>query len=127
MIDPISSTTLQAIRVALDALAQRQQLIAANVANANNAGYTARDLTFESTLRDAMSNTTEPSQIVTALDALGTDVAQGALVHARANGTVELDAEMVRLNETVIRYQALVTGLGKFGSLTHIAISGEVK
>jgi flagellar basal-body rod protein FlgB len=125
MIDQLSTVTSTAVGVALDALAQRQQLIAANLANANSARYELRELRFEDTFRRIVLE--GGSDAMQSLLQLRQELRDGAHVRRNGNEPVRLDAEMLRLNETVIRYQALIAGLGKYGSLARMAISGEVK
>jgi flagellar basal-body rod protein FlgB len=128
MIDQLSTVTSTAVSVALDALAQRQQLIAANLANVNSANYAARDLKFEDALASALSSmSTDGDESKAALLQLKNDLSGGAFVTTSPADAVRMDAELVRLNETVIRYQALVEGLGKYGSLARMAIAGEIK
>lgn len=128
MIDQLSTVTSTAVSVALDALAQRQQLIAANIANANSANYAVRDLKFEDALASALNSmSTDDAESKASLLQLKNDLNSGAFVTHGPVETVKMDAEMVRLNETVIRYQALIEGLGKYGSLAKMAIAGEIK
>jgi flagellar basal-body rod protein FlgB len=128
MMDQLTTVTSSAVSVALDALSQRQQLIATNLANANIGAATLHDVRFEDALRRAMSHANEhPADTLQSLASLKEDVRAGGLRSQSPSAAVQMDAELVRLNETVIRYQALIEGLGKYGSLVGMAISGEVK
>lgn len=128
MMDQLTTVTSSAVSVALDALSQRQQLIATNLANTNTGAMTMHDVRFEDALRHAMSQATEhPADTLQSLASLKEDVRAGVLRSQSPSAPVQMDAELVRLNETVIRYQALIEGLGKYGSLLGMAISGEVK
>lgn len=128
MIDQLSTVTSTAVSVALDALVQRQQLIAANLANANSVASTVHRLKFEEAFSRVLDGmTTDGPEALQALLQIKHDLRDGTLVTRDPAQSVQTDAEMVRLNETVIRYQALIEGLGKYASLTHMAISGEVK
>jgi flagellar basal-body rod protein FlgB len=128
VIDELTNVTSTAVSVALDALAQRQQLIAANIANVNSANYTLRELNFEDALRRAIADTSStPEESLIAMRQLKQDINTGLFAQQTAAGPIDVDAEMLRLNETVIRYQALIEGLGKYGSLARMAISEEVK
>ena len=60
-ISPISDLTTSALHVALDGLDQRQQAIAANIANLETPGYLAREVNFEDSLRAAIE-TGRPDQ-----------------------------------------------------------------
>jgi flagellar basal-body rod protein FlgB len=117
-----------AVAVALDALSMRQQTIAANLANVNTAGYRAGSVDFEAALQSAMQSAPDrPEETLQALAELRESVRSGDFVSTAQNAGVEIDLELTRMSETVLRYQALVQGLGKYGSLAHMAITGEVK
>lgn len=128
MIDQLTTVTSSAVSAALDALSQRQQLIATNLANTNSGATTTHDVRFEDALRQAMSNASEnPAEATQSLARLKEDLRSGSLRSKSSSESIQMDAQLVRLNETVIRYQALIEGLGKYGSLVGMAISGEVK
>ena len=117
-----------AVAVALDALSMRQQTIAANLANVNTAGYRAGGVDFEQALRGAMEAAPDqPEQTLQELAELRDSVRSGDFMRTAQHAGVEIDMELTRMSETVLRYQALVQGLGKYGSLAHMAITGEVK
>ena len=129
MIDSLDTVTSTTVAAALDALQLRQQSIAANLANAGSAGYVSQNVSFEAALLQALESDPEGSKSAS-LGKLGEfrdSLKDGAYTQKAAKTGVEIDLEMVRLNETVIQYQALIQGLGKYGSLARMAISGEVK
>jgi flagellar basal-body rod protein FlgB len=129
MLDELSTLTSATVGTALDALSMRQQLIAANLANASSAGYSPARVDFETALRRELESGGDRSAAETldALHKLRADINEGHFTSRSQSQGVEIDLEMLRLNETVIRYQALIQGLGKYGSLARMAISGEVK
>jgi flagellar basal-body rod protein FlgB len=129
MIDSLSTITSSAVATALDALSLRQQLIAANLANAGSAGYAARRMEFEAALQKVLAQgaADSPAETLQALNELRSDLNRGEYTRRAPAGAIELDLEMLRLNDTVIRYQALIQGLGKYGSLARMAVTGEVK
>jgi flagellar basal-body rod protein FlgB len=120
MIDQLGSITSSAVAAALDGLALRQQVIAGNIANAGSIDYSVRKVDFESALQAELSR-------AGGLDEFRQELKSGAFTSESPGTAVELDIEMLRLNDTVLRYQALVQGLGKYGSLARMAITGEVK
>lgn len=133
MIDSLSTVTSSVVSVALDALSQRQQLIATNLANANSTGYVPQYMEFESALKQAIEEAaslsgTDAQQVLAELRQRigGGDYVVEAGTGAASSG-VQIDLEMVRLNETVLQYQALIQGMGKYGSLARMAVSGDVK
>jgi len=129
MLDSLSTVASSTVHVALDALALRQQLISTNLANANSAQYGSYRIDFEQALQREVdsSATRSPAETLESLRSLRGELSSGAHIKESASAAVEIDQEMIRLNETVIRYQALIQGLGKYGSLARMAISGEVK
>ena len=129
MIDELSTVTSATVATALDALALRQQLIAANLANAGSAGYSAARVSFEDALRQELASgvSESKSETLAALRELRASLSEGEFTQRSSEPGVEIDLEMLRLNETVIRYQALIQGLGKYGSLARMAITGEAK
>lgn len=129
MLDDLSTLTSATVATALDALSVRQQLIAANLANAGSAGYSPARVDFETALRrelESGGDRTVP-ETLDALARLRAGLNEGHFTNRSQSQGVQIDLEMLRLNETVIRYQALIQGIGKYGSLTRMAISGEVK
>ena len=52
----ITDRTIAALQKSLDLRAQKQQVIAGNIANAETPGYSARKLSFEDNLRKAISS-----------------------------------------------------------------------
>jgi len=129
MIEEMSGVTSALVKTALDGLAMQQRVIANNIANANSSGYTAQGMEFEAALRAAAQrHGDEPAADVKArLRQLSAAIDNGELVHATDNIGVKLDIEMALLNQTVLKYQALVQAMGQFGSLRAMAISGEIK
>lgn len=127
MLESLQGVTSTLVRVALDGLAQQQRVIANNIANANSTGFNARRLDFESELRAAARTDrhAEPEIAKAHLRQIGANIAAGDYIHAAPDATVEIDLELARMNETVLKYQALIQGLGKSGSLVQMAITGD--
>jgi flagellar basal-body rod protein FlgB len=126
--DQLATPVSAAVATALDALSLRQQAIAANLANANTAGYRASGVDFEDALRSALDGLgTEPEETLQKLSELRAGLQSGDFTRTAQNAGVELDMELAHMSETVLRYHALIQGLGKYGSLAHMAITGEVK
>ena len=91
-----------ALERALAGAAQRQSLIANNLANASTPGFKRSDLDFQSTLADALGSGDEQAVASTSF-APTVDQSTGS-----ADGNnVDLDAEMANLNENAATYQAL--------------------
>ncbi|MBI2767316.1 MAG: flagellar basal body rod protein FlgB [Chloroflexi bacterium] len=112
---PLGDSTIATTRAWLSGLSQRQQAISNNIANIDTPGYTAQEVPFEQELRRAIGQggaklaTTNPGHIATggtSKNQLGLQQAQ-LLTSARRDGNnVDIDAQMVTLSETSMRYQA---------------------
>jgi flagellar basal-body rod protein FlgB len=113
VLNDIASITLHQ---ALSGLAERQRVIADNIANIETPGYRAGRVLFEDTLRSAV-NAGTPAQATA-------DVEQ-SLEPTRLNGNnVNLDHETLANVDTGLRYQLMLRALdGKYG-LLHDAIRG---
>ena len=127
MIDSIPSVTSALVGVALDGLALQQRVIANNIANVNSPGFAAGRVDFETALRNAadggIDNT--PAEIKERLQQVDAGIDTGTFIKQAEQPGVQLDLEMAQLNQTVLKYQALIQGLNSFGALTSMAISGE--
>lgn len=128
MIEDLSGVTGQLIRVALDAAVARHQVIANNIANVDTPGYVPKRLSFEDQLSrfaTQMSGSAGDSALKGELDSIAAMLNDGSLVRASAEHEgIELDREMVRLTENVLRYQALLEAASKRGAVMRLAISG---
>lgn len=107
--------TITALSLALDAAAQRHQVIAANIANANTPGFTAQRLSFEAQVNLGLQGKPAVaevrSQLVPELTADG---------QARS---VQLDAEVAQLSQNSLQYQALLRAINRQMSLLATAVS----
>lgn len=112
----LNSVTLQLIKLGLDGLSLRQQVIAHNIANADTPGYQARAVTFEEALQRQMKTqgqrlvlaTTHPAHLTGQVPLLAPQVVTRPATTMRPDGNnVDIDLEMSQLAETTIRYQAL--------------------
>ena len=116
MTQSIEAVTTATLSLALDAATLRQQVIAANIANANVPGYTAKTVSFDAVLASAFTGTPGSgaalqAHVVPRLDADG---------HARS---VQIDSEMAELSLNQLQYQTLVAGLNKHLSVLSSAIA----
>jgi flagellar basal-body rod protein FlgB len=106
-------------QAALNLRATRQELIAANIANADTPNYKARDIDFASALRGAMSGTGESLPITTTSPAhfgelsgesvMGAPVLYRKVIQPSADGnTVDMDVERAQFADNALRYEASV-------------------
>ncbi|RYE68055.1 MAG: flagellar basal body rod protein FlgB [Oxalobacteraceae bacterium] len=106
---------------ALSLRAQRQELLASNIANADTPNYKARDIDFSSALQGAVARaggsaasplaTTNAAHIGAAADgktlADGTPVLYRSVTQGAVDGnTVEMDTERTQFADNGLRYEA---------------------
>ena len=123
-------------QAALGLRAQRQQIIAGNIANADTPNYKARDIDFSAALENAVagrsSGGTLPLAATSALHLQGSADSGPVRLLYRTPGqpsadgnTVEMDAERANFSENAIRYEAGITFItGKVRTLLS-AIQGQ--
>lgn len=120
---------MQFNEAALSLRAQRQQILASNIANADTPNYKARDIDFTKALQGAMSRGASASALTTTdanhLGVGGSSGSSGATaplmyrtpLQASLDGnTVEMDTERNQFADNSIRYEASLT-----------MISGQIK
>lgn len=113
MLDDIASVTLS---TALSALAARQRISANNIANIETPDFRASQLSFESSLRDAVS-AGEPARadlsVTTTTDAPGIN-----------GNNVSLDTETVTDGKSQLQYQLLSGAMSSKFALLDTVIKG---
>jgi flagellar basal-body rod protein FlgB len=115
------SMTIAAVSTALDAAVLRQQVLAANIANASTVGYVPRRLSFEAEFARAAGAGRTAAEDSSALQwrarvepDLGAD---------GAPRRVQIDEQMVELARNSVHFQALVKGLNRHLSILAAAVS----
>lgn len=112
----IESLTTALVSTALDASSARQQVIAANIANAGRADYTAQRISFDATVSRMAEGQRRPASVDLHMhlrpDVGGDGIARG----------VQLDVEVGALAQNGVHYQALIKGLNKFMSVMASAV-----
>lgn len=100
---------------ALSLRAERQRLIASNIANADTPGYVARDMDFARALREATGQTQGAAVAATKARHLGPAAgarAEPQLLYAHASqdnldrNTVDLDRERASFADNTVKYEA---------------------
>jgi len=127
-------TTTQLLQKVLDLRAKNQEIIGANIANAETPGYSAQTFTFEDQLKNALSDSgmhpvaTRANHIP--LTPTNLDQVSGTL-SSKADSTgigdqnsVSVDQEMIKLSENQILYETAITMLNKKLSLIKYAANG---
>ena len=120
---------------ALNVQAQRQQLLASNIANADTPNYKARDVDFRSALQGALGNRFGPLALATTSSSHLPDAAAGPLqayigfrreLQSSVDGnTVNMDVERAAFAENSIHYEASVTFINSIVRGMQRAISGQ--
>lgn len=126
MIDAIGGVTADIVRLALDAAQLRHTAISNNIANANTPGYTRQKVNFEDQLVSASAALRTGSNapgLSSLLGSISPVLAADTSTGADLQGGVELEREMAELAKNVVRYEALLKGLGKEMSILSIAIN----
>ncbi|MDD0852643.1 flagellar basal body rod protein FlgB [Halobacteriovorax sp. GB3] len=128
--------TLQALATSLNFRQMRQEIISSNIANAETPGYKAKRLEFEEALARALDVDGNLSMLTS--DEKHHDVGSGGFDNLQpevvedSNGivsedgnTVDRDAEMAKMAENKIMYDASVQLLNKKLGLMKYAVSSE--
>lgn len=110
-----------ALERALSGSAQRQQLLANNLANADTPGFKRSDLNFHAALAGALANGASGSQ----LDALSFQPQTDTTSSMQADGNnVDVDTEMSNLSQNALDYESLVTVANARLKMLATAITG---
>jgi len=112
----ILDRTFAVLQKSLDLRQQKQQVIAANIANADTPGYAARKLDFEADLRKAISGPVVPGRQTHGkhipVGSGGVSAVQGTISQTRDHNplgdgnSVEIDNEMLDLAENQLLFEA---------------------
>lgn len=127
--------TTRALGKSLDMRLLRQNLINANISNAETPGYAAKKLDFE----DSLARALELEESVVGPNALNSGAGGGSLVdrvradiydnpdinHSNDKNTVDLEKEMVGLAENTVMYKAAVEMIKKkLGTMKYAVTEG---
>jgi flagellar basal-body rod protein FlgB len=132
----VNDKTLKALAAAVKFREMRQEIISSNIANAETPGYKAKRLDFEAALARALDVDGEMGMKVE--DGKHFDVGSGGFdnlqpeTYEDPNGivsedgnTVDREAEMVRMAENKVMYDALIQLMNKKVGLMKYAIQSE--
>ena len=113
----MNDLTTATLHAAMRGLAQRQRVIADNIANVDTPGFLAGKVEFESSLRDAV-RTGDPAGV--------RPVTERSLAPTGPNGNnVQLDEETLSNIQTGLRYQVAVEAMNAKFALLRTAIGGR--
>lgn len=137
-VDSMFGTTINALAKAVDLRARNHTKISANLANAETPDYTPTALSFEKELGTALKGntmgspaTTHPRHIPLKGQAASIQGVEGTVIETpaptpgRDNNGVELEAEMSRMAENQIMYNASIQILTKKFEGMKYAIKGQ--
>jgi len=132
----VNDKTLKALTTALNFREMRQELISSNVANANTPGFKAKKMDFEAALARALDVDGQMQMNVT--DGRHHNVGNGGFnnldpeIYDDPNGvvsengnTVDVEAEMARMAENKLMYDALVQLINKKMGIMKYAVNSE--
>ena len=97
-------TTQLGLERAISGAAQRQNALAANIANANTPGYQSKDVDFHSALRSAFAAGASARDVAATPFA---ETAQTGVMRTDGSG-VDVDVEAAKLAQNGLEYQTLV-------------------
>ena len=119
---------------ALNLRAQRQQVLASNIANADTPGYKARDFDFKSALATATAQpavslaqaaTTQPAGGAAPAPAAQPELLYRSVIQPTIDGnTVDMDVERAQFAENTVHYEANITMLTHHIRMMLTAIQG---
>jgi flagellar basal-body rod protein FlgB len=132
----VNDKTLRALTTALNFREMRQELISSNVANANTPGFKAKKMDFEEALARALDVDGQMQMNVS--DGRHHNVGNGGFnnlepeIYDDPNGvvsengnTVDVEAEMSRMAENKLMYDALVQLINKKMGIMKYAINSD--
>lgn len=119
----LTGITGSIVEYALDGLSLRHTAIAANIANANSAGYRPMRVSFENQISALINAAGTESTSGTAPMQLPAPLISTEPPVADALRRSALENEIVQLNRNVLQYQALIKGLDKYTSTISAAIN----
>lgn len=129
-IDLIGNTTMRELAGYLDRLAQRQTVVAANIANIDTPGYKTKDLDFGSTLSAAMASgggsllRTDSAHLPAAAGSGSPIVKEVDDLPVRWDqNNVSLDREAAKLSEIALRFSAAAQMYTSRGRTIRLAIN----
>lgn len=126
---------LETLSSALQLRAQRQQILASNIANVDTPGYIARDIDFNAALQDAMTGSAAPGmanthaghRVITSRDGLiGNPLAYTVQTQPSFDGnSVDLDQQRANFTDNAIRYESTLRFINGHVKTMLSAITGQ--
>ncbi len=123
------------VQTALNLRAKRQEVLSANIANADTPNYKARDLDFTSALKSAMGAQGGPLKLARTdsahINASGSGYAGGEMKYRSTvqpsldGNTVDMDIERAHFTENSLHYQFLLDRASSTFKTMGTALTGQ--
>ncbi len=128
MTEGLEAITTTALGLALDAAALRQEAIAANIANADSVDYVPLTVSFEAQLDDARRALEGQGRLdATSIAGVRPRLETAALDARGLPPKVLLDAEVARMTQNAVHFQALAKALSRHFGILSAAVSDGKK
>ena len=134
MLDQLTGR-LDTLSSALQLRAQRQQILASNIANVDTPGYIARDIDFNTALQNATSGQFQPSTVATHAAHRTITSREGQIGNALAytvqtqpsldGNSVDLDQQRANFTDNAIRYESTLRFINGHVKTMLSAITGQ--
>ncbi len=134
MLDQLTGR-LDTLSSALQLRAQRQQILASNIANVDTPGYIARDIDFNTALQNATSGQFQPSTVATHAAHRTITSREGQIGNALAytvqtqpsldGNSVDLDQQRANFADNAIRYESTLRFINGHVKTMLSAITGQ--
>ena len=130
MIDDIQSVTRSLGEKALDAFELRQQVLANNLANVSVDGYQPMRVNFEEQLgavRSAIAAGASDKQLGQMISQLDPHLEALPVDPVSGDKQQRIDDAMTLMLQNTVQYESVLTALAREGTLTRMAVTGEVQ
>lgn len=124
------SNSITSLERGLDYASLKQKTIANNIANVDTPNYKSKEVNFKKILdnnrSDFQNNRTDKRHFDFSMQPNGTVIAARNMSYNESGNSVDLDAEMSKMAENQIYYNALTDRLNsKYSSLTNVIKGGR--
>lgn len=126
---------LETLSSALQLRAQRQQVLASNIANVDTPGYVARDIDFNAALQNALTGQRAPGlaqtsaghrAITSSQGLIGSPLAYTVQTQPSLDGnSVDLDQQRANFTDNAIRYESTLRFINGHVKTMLSAITGQ--
>ncbi|MBF0449173.1 MAG: flagellar basal body rod protein FlgB [Candidatus Magnetomorum sp.] len=110
-IKSIFGKTYSYIEKSLDIAKQQQAFISSNIANMDTPGYTAREIDFKNTLKNAMEGSSVLLTRTNERHLGGASDEMGYIMSSRDHSPLDLDVEMSKLAQNNLKYRMAAEAL----------------